>query len=152
MFVPDYTKMPSECGPIYFNGNTAMFQVPDLCCTAEAGALDWMPFKDFGSQDGIDGCKLVPFEAKQQNVTVFLVNGCYDDGTQFYGEKCGGTDFGVYHEDAYGDCGPLSPKQGKCSCNLYVETKSPGCFAIASPESPGTQVAVFMKAEGCEKP
>ena len=151
MFHPDSSKMPSSCGPIFFCGNTAMFRVPDLCCTEEAGALPFLPFGDFGSHDGIDGCKKFPFEAKVQNVTVFLVNGCYDDGTQFYGEKCGGTDFGVYQEDAYGDCGPLSPKQGQCICNQYLETKTPGCFAVASPETADSQIAVFVKAEGCAK-
>ena len=148
--IPDSTKMPDTCGPVFFSGNTDIFQVPDVCCTADAGAEDWLPLEDFGSHDGIDGCyALDPF--KNGAITAILVNGCYDDGTQFYGEKCGGSDFGKFSEFAHGDCGPTSPKQGSCACNLYVDTKSPGCFAIATPEA-DPQFAVFVKMDGCVAP
>ena len=36
------------------------------------------------------------------------------------------------------------------TCNLYVESKRPGCFAIATPES-DPQFAVFVKMDGCAK-
>merc|ERR1712226_284543 len=146
MRIPDSKSMPEECGPIFFSGNTDIFQVPDKCCTAEVGAKNWLPLDQFGSHDGIDGCyALDPFQNGE--ITAILVNGCYDDGTQFYGEKCGGSDFGEASELAYGDCGPA---KGSCACNLYVESKTPGCFAIATPEA-DPQFAVFLKMDGCKK-
>ena len=146
MRIPDSKDMPDECGPVFFSGNTDIFQVPDKCCTAEVGAEDWLPLESFGEYKGIDGCyALDPFQ--NGAITAILVNGCYDDGTQFYGEKCGGSNFGEASELAYGDCGPT---KGTCECNLYVESKSPGCFAIATPEA-DPQLAVFLKMEGCAK-
>ena len=146
MRIPDASTMPDECGPIFFDGNTDIFQVPDKCCTAEVGAEDWIPLDEFGSYKGIDGCyALDPFQ--NGAITAVLVNGCYDDGTQFYGEKCGGSNFGAANELAYGDCGPA---EDTCACKLYVESKSPGCFAIATPEA-DPQLAVFLKMEGCSK-
>ena len=80
MRIPDSKTMPDECGPIFFSGNTDIFQVPDKCCTAEVGAEEWLPLDQFGSHDGIDGCyALDPFQ--NGAITAILVNGCYDDGT-----------------------------------------------------------------------
>ena len=63
MRILDSSNMPNECGPVFFSGNTDIFQVPDKCCTAEVGAEDWIPFEEFGSYEGIDGCyPLDPFE------------------------------------------------------------------------------------------
>ena len=105
MLIPNRTSIPKECGPTFFNGNTDIFQVPDTCCTAAAGAEEWLPLSKFGSYKGIDGCKLVdPFD--DGKIQAELVNGCYDDGTQYYGEKCGASDFGEATADAHGDCGP----------------------------------------------
>ena len=146
----DSSTMPAECGPVFFEGDTDIFQVPDKCCTAEVGAEPLLPFGQFGSYKGIEGCfALDPFQ--DGNITAVLVNGCYDDGTQFYGEKCGGSDFKGASDLAYGECGPA---KRTCECNLYVETKTPGCFAIASPPPPSEtspQWAVFAKMEGCGK-
>ena len=104
------------------------------------------PIRHTDSYKGIDGCyALDPFQ--NGAITAVLVNGCYDDGTQFYGEKCGGSNFGAANELAYGDCGPA---EDTCACKLYVESKSPGCFAIATPEA-NPQLAVFLKMEGCSK-
>ena len=77
-----------------------------------------------------------------------LVNGCFDDGTQFYGEKCGGSDFGALNEEAFGACGP---SEEICACKLYTTTDSPGCFAIATPEL-FAPAAVFWRADGCVAP
>ena len=146
MRIPDASTMPVECGPIFFSGNTDIFQVPNKCCTSQVGAEDWIPLDEFSSYEGIDGCfALDPFQ--NGAITAILVNGCYDDGTQFYGEKCGGSNFGAANELAYGDCGPA---EEKCACKLYVESKTPGCFAIATPES-DPQSAVFLRMEGCSR-
>ena len=147
MVIPDSAKMLDQCGPVFFSGNTEIFRVRDVCCTASVGAEDFLNFKDFGSHDGIEGCSAVG-QSIGLPITAVLANGCYDDGTQFYGEKCGGSDFGEDNVLAHGDCGPTSPKQGSCACNLYVETKSPGCFAIATPNSVKPK-AVFLKLDGC---
>jgi len=145
--IPDSAEMLDQCGPVFFSGNTKIFRVPDVCCTASVGAEDFLNFKDFGSHDGIEGCSAVG-PSIGLPITAVLANGCYDDGTQFYGEKCGGSDFGEDNVLAHGDCGPTSPKQGSCACNLYVETKSPGCFAIGTPNSVKPK-AVFLRLEGC---
>ena len=146
MEIKDSSTMPAECGPVFFSGDTDIFQVPDKCCTAEVGAEPLIPFSQFGSYKGIEGCfALDPFQ--DGNITAVLVNGCYDDGTQFYGEKCGGSNFKGASARAYGECGPA---EKDCECNLYVESKSPGCFSIASPETI-PQRAVFAKMEGCNK-
>ena len=144
MVIPDSAEMLDQCGPVFFSGNTEIFRVPDVCCTASVGAEDFLNFKDFGSHDGIEGCSAVG-PSIGLPITAVLANGCYDDGTQFYGEKCGGSNFGAANELAYGDCGPA---EEKCACNLYVESKSPGCFAIATPQS-DPQSAVFLRMEGC---
>ena len=90
MEIKDSSTMPDECGPVFFSGDTDIFQVPDKCCTAKVGAEPLIPFGQFGSYKGIEGCfALDPFQ--DGNITAVLVNGCYDDGTQFYGEKCGGS-------------------------------------------------------------
>ena len=144
MRIPDSSGMPEECGPVFFSGNTDIFQVPDKCCTSEVGAEVWFDFDEFGSYKGIDGCfPLDPFE--NGAITAVLVNGCYDDGTQFYGEKCGGSNFGEASEVAYGDCGPA---EGSCECKLYATSKRPACFHVASPEV-NPRPAVFAKMEGC---
>ena len=146
MRILDSSTMPDECGPVFFSGNTEIFQVPDKCCTAVVGAEDWVPFDQFGSYDGINGCyALDPFE--NGAITAVLVNGCYDDGTQFYGEKCGGSNFGDASAVVYGDCGPANKS---CECKLYKASRKPGCFVIASPEV-NPRPAVFAKFEGCVK-
>ena len=152
MQIPDSSSMPEECGPIFFSGNTDIFKVPDMCCTDAVGAEVLIPLDQFGSHDGIVGCYALD-PLRNGAVTAVLVSGCYDDGTQFYGEKCGGSNFGDASELAYGDCGPA---EGSCACNQYVETKNPGCFAIATPLRSAfpqldTQSAVFLKTEGCAK-
>lgn len=38
MRIPDSKDMPDECGPVFFSGNTDIFQVPDKCCTSR-----WVP-------------------------------------------------------------------------------------------------------------
>ena len=143
MLIPNRTSIPKECGPTFFNGNTDIFQVPDTCCTAAAGAEEWLPLSKFGSYKGIDGCKLVdPFD--DGKIQAELVNGCYDDGTQYYGEKCGASDFGEATADAHGDCGPA---EGSCTCNKYFTTKTPGCFVVATPDV--FTSGVYVRAEGC---
>ena len=150
VLIPDRAKMLAQCGPVFFSGNTEIFKVPDICCTEDVGAEDFLAFEDFGSHDGVESCNAVG-PAFGLPITAVLTHGCYDDGTQFYGEKCGGSDFGEDNELAHGDCGPTSPKQGSCACNLYVETKSPGCYAIATP-SVLEPKAVFLKLESCVAP
>ena len=145
MEIPDSSTMPQECGPVFFEGDTDIFRVPDKCCTAEVGAKPLVPLSQFGSYKGIEGCfALDPF--RDGNITAVLVSGCYDDGTQFYGEKCGGSEFKGESDRAYGECGPA---ERLCECNLYVESKVPGCFAIASPETTPRR-AIFAKMEGCK--
>ena len=156
MRIPDSKNMPEECGPIFFSGNTDIFQVPDKCCSAEVGAEDWIALEDFGTKDGIDGCmSLDPSKLMSQeegSIRAVLVNGCYDDGRQFYGEKCGGSEFGELNEIAYGNCGPPNSwtRPYSCSCNLFIETKTPGCFSIATPDA-DPQFAVFLRMDGCLK-
>ena len=73
--------------------------------------------------------------------------GCSDDGTFFYGEKCGGSDFGDWAEAAYGQC---SQPEEYCHCIGTVETQTSGCFAIATIiPPPGIQNAVFLQVDGC---
>ena len=154
MAVADLSKLPDSCGPLFFDGNVDMFRVPDLCCSDEVGAQFVRKAEEFGSVDGIDGCYVLdPFQ--DGTVGAVQVTGCYDDGTQFYGEKCGGSKFGEATDLAHGDCGPTSPKQGSCACNQWLETKTPGCFAVASTvfeTDPAKRFGVFFKAEGCVNP
>ena len=163
MRIPDSTAMPEECGPIFFSGNTDIFQIPDKCCTAEVGAQDLLPLKDYPSYDGVDYC--LPFDpfgtpgipgikwdpALIPNGVAILTNGCYDDGTQFYGEKCVGSNFGNYSDFAYGDCGPADATIGSCACNRYFVSKTPACIAIGTPQAE-PQLALFVKMEGCQAP
>jgi hypothetical protein len=74
-----------------------------------------------------------------------IVNGCKEDGSQFYGEKCGGSSFTAAPDDVtYGVCGKGTQT---CGCKLYTTSSAPGCYAIASPVP--DQNAVFAKFEGC---
>ena len=151
MRLPDSKSMPEECGPLFYGGNTEIFRVPDKCCTADVGTEDWISLEEFGSHDNIDGCMSLD-SFNDGSIQAILVNGCYDDGRQFYGEKCGGSEFGELTELAYGDCGPPNSwtRPYSCSCNLFVESKTPGCFSIATPKA-DPQFAVFLRMDGCEK-
>jgi hypothetical protein len=134
-------------------------QVPDYCCSEESTAFEWFPFETtFVPNDGdplsveTDGkCILSHPFGPEAGISPVLVSGCAADGTQFYGEKCGGSDFSglpVYdpwtEAFGYGTCGPVETHD--CDCFTYVETKEPGCYVIAAPNP---AVNVLLQHEGC---
>ena len=92
--------------------------------------------------------KTHPF-GEAAKISPVLVSGCSASGTQFYGEKCAGSDFSglpeAFQKITYGKCGPL---KDECECFTYLEAASPGCYAVAVP-NPGKQV--LMRAGGCVK-
>jgi len=158
---PDASALPDDCLPTFFSGNTDIFQVADHCCTAEVGSSEWIPFDTFSSGgkvgdavwtavSGIEGCMALDPQGPGGPHAV-IVNGCYDDGTQFYGEKCGGSIFGPFSSFAYGACGEAAES---CGCKHYMKSASTGCYAIAAPPPAdgAVQAAVFAKFEGCSPP
>merc|ERR1719433_769164 len=152
MRIPDAKDMPDYCGKIWFSGDQEIFEVDPRCCTAEVGAEPWIDLEDFskgpeGNFEGIDGCyALDPFQ--NGLIQAILVNGCYDNGNQYYGEKCGGSRFGDFTDFAVGECGE---SKATCACRHFVESAKPGCFSIATPQAE-PQLAVFLKMEGCVAP
>jgi len=142
----DVNEMPEECGPIFWNSDGtaegSYAQVPDNCCS-DATVL--APLTDLWPQT--DNCFVFDPVGDRSFIYGTWAGGCSDDGTFFYGEKCGGSDFGDWAEAAYGQC---SQPEEYCHCIGTVETQAPGCFAIATIiPPPGQQNAVFLQVDGC---
>jgi len=141
----DSSQLPDVCGPSYWIGDP--FEVPDFCCSEAVGAFEWVPFEQVFT-DGSKCENAYPF-GPEVAIAPKLVSGCSADGTQFYGEKCGGsifddiTDNGNNNEAAYGSCGPLDTE---CDCFTYLEASEPGCWVVAVPD---TTKQVMVKAGGC---
>lgn len=143
--------MPADCGSAFWDGNTDIFEIPSKCCTPEynPGVFEWLPFSAaFPNNEKVK--QQFPFGAEVPIAPV-IMSACAADGTQFYGEKCTGSDFsGAPGGNAFsfGDCG--EPDQPD-SCYHTVSTQTPGaCFMVASPGAPPFgNTAVLMRAGGC---
>ena len=79
-------------------------------------------------------------------ISVYLGGGCSSDGTFFYGEMCGGSNYGAFKTLSDGtplNLGVCDQPDNTCECNAYVQTKEPGCFTIGTPLNRAEQY--FMK-------
>jgi len=143
----DVNDMPEECNPIFWNSDGtepgSYQRVPDECCS---GATPIAPLTDLWPEN--DNCFVFDPVGDRSFIYGTWAGGCSDDGQFFYGEKCGGSDFGDWAEAAYGQC---SQPEELCSCIGYVETFEAGCFSIATiiPPPGPVQDAVFLQVDGC---
>eukprot|EP00492_Amphilonche_elongata_P002173 TRINITY_DN2458_c0_g1_i1.p1 TRINITY_DN2458_c0_g1~~TRINITY_DN2458_c0_g1_i1.p1 ORF type:complete len:247 (-),score=36.00 TRINITY_DN2458_c0_g1_i1:109-849(-) len=146
--------MPEECGGIFWNSDGTVLgsytQVPDSCCDVNAGAEVLVSLTE--AWPAYDNCFVLDPNG-DMSVYGTWAGGCSNDGEFFYGEKCGGSDFGPFAESAYGAC--TQPEE-YCSCIGTVETMTPGCFSIATIIPPAelqeegfVQNAVFLQVDGC---
>merc|ERR1719499_1832350 len=67
---------------------------------------------------------------------IYFAGGCSDEGKFFYGELCGGSDFGPFSflsdgtELGLGNCAQPSTT---CDCLGYINTAQGGCYNAATP-------------------
>merc|ERR1712156_1045164 len=141
--------MPAACGNIWNSDGSereAYTKVPYVCCDVNAGAKMLVDLTT--EWPDVDNCYVLDLLG-DMSIHGTWAGGCSDDGTFFYGEKCGGSNFGPFQDTAYGSC--TQPDE-YCSCIGTVETKEAGCYTVATPtvsEDPTVQTAVFLKVDGC---
>ena len=79
-------------------------------------------------------------------ISVYLAGGCSSDGTFFYGEMCGGSNYGAFRKLSDGkqlNLGVCDQPDSLCECNAYVQTQEAGCFTIGT--TLGAAGQYFMK-------
>ena len=126
------------CGEPCFSEN-CYGQVPMECCDK---ADD-----QYFSMDALFTGKTCSGPVKvTDDLTVYVAGGCSLDGTFFYGEMCGGSNFGAFKELSDGtplNLGVCNQPDTICKCNAYVQTQTAGCFTVGTPLGAAEQY--FMK-------
>merc|ERR1719461_274636 len=137
-YFSDATNVPTECGAPCF-GADCYKTVPMSCCKqADKSFLktsDWFAEKT---------CLDKPLATENGDIMITFTGGCSAEGEFFYGEQCGGSEFGPFKKfaDALGLDLPCEQPKEKCECNAYVYTKEAGCFNVGTP--PGAKERYFM--------
>jgi hypothetical protein len=137
-FFSDIEKVPTECGKPCF-GADCYKPVPMECCKrADKSFLktsDWFAEKT---------CLEKPLATENGDIMITFTGGCSAEGKFFYGEQCGGSQFGPFKKfaDALGLDLPCEQPKEKCECNAYVYTEEAGCFNVGTP--PGATERYFM--------
>merc|ERR1719461_1308520 len=137
-YFSDATNVPTECGAPCF-GADCYKPVPMSCCKqADKSFLktsDWFAEKT---------CLDKPLATENGDIMITFTGGCSAEGEFFYGEQCGGSEFGPFKKfaDALGLDLPCEQPKEKCECNAYVYTKEAGCFNVGTP--PGAKERYFM--------
>ena len=115
--------------------------MPDSCCSgADIEALNTVDI--FTTTDQ---CYPLEVQTDDGPITVYLAGGCDPEGTFFYGEQCGGSQFGPFDHLSDGTelgLGVCDQPDQLCNCNAYVSTQEAGCYNVGTP--PGAE-RYFMR-------
>jgi len=126
---------PDECRKTYWSGDVDPRKVPDFCCDSTVSGAQ--PFFDFVENFQGDTCATMnPFGILAQPK---IASGCAADGTQFYGEKCGGSQFT--------DIGFCGSAVGGCTKDLFAGSEMEG-MAFGAEEGALPSSCVKATCEG----
>ena len=140
VFYSDASTVDTDmCGEPCFS-ETCYNEVPMECC--DGADSKFFAMEDYFS-DGNTCAGPLPVT---ETINIYLAGGCSAEGEFFYGEMCGGSEFGAFSflsdgtELGYGPC--VQPDE-TCMCNAYVSTSEAGCFTVGTPL--GAPEQYFMK-------
>ena len=148
VFYTDASNVDTNvCGEPCFS-ETCYKQVPMECCDNADSQFFSMDsfFKEGNTCSG-------PINVTK-DLTVYLAGGCSADGTFFYGEMCGGSNFGAFKELSDGtplNLGVCNQPETICECNAYVQTKTAGCFTVGTPLGAAEQYFMKVNDPVCKK-